>query len=120
MKITKSEWDKFWAALGPDWFFDDSDAPDDEHMKPDDVLSFTCGGLHWQGGQKDPSEVPGVFSKAQVAAIIEGGFHYSYSLTAAIKRWQKSQTYMVLSIELPKEAEQVLRLMAKNNGWKVL
>jgi hypothetical protein len=41
-------------------------------------------------------------------------------LTSAIKRWQKSQRSMVLSVELPKDAEQSLRLTAKNNGWKVL
>ncbi len=120
MKITKAEWEKFWAALGPDWFMEDSDAPDDEHMQPSDVLSITCGKLHWQGDNKVPKEVPGIFSKAQVAAIIEGGFHFSYSLTSAIKRWQKSQTSMVLSVELPKDAEQMLRVMAKNNDWKVL
>lgn len=54
MKITKAEWEKFWAALGPDWFMEDCDAPDDEHMQPSDVLSITCGELHWQGDNKDP------------------------------------------------------------------
>jgi glycine/D-amino acid oxidase-like deaminating enzyme len=121
MKITKAEWDKFWTALGPDWFFDDSDAPDDDKMKPDEVLSVTCGGLHWQGGcHAQPKEVPGVFTKAQVATIIEGGIHYSFSLTSAIKRWQKSQTHTIVSIELPKDKAYSLHMMAKNNGWKVL
>jgi hypothetical protein len=120
MKITKAEWDRFWTALGPNWFMEDCDAPEDEHMQPGDVLSITCGKLYWQGDKKEPKEIPGIFSKAQVAAIIEGGFQFSYGLTSAIKRWQKSQRSMVLSVELPKDAEQSLRLTAKNNGWKVL
>jgi hypothetical protein len=39
-------------------------------MQPGDVLSITCGKLYWQGDKKEPKEIPGIFSKAQVAAII--------------------------------------------------
>ena len=121
MKTTKHEWDEFWKVLGPDWYYDDSDVypENDDDLKPGDIITFTRGSLFWQGSGL-AKEVPGIFTKAQAQESKDEGFRLSRSLTAAFRKWQKSQTHATMSIQIPKVQLDQLRAFLAKNGGKIL
>lgn len=121
MKITKAEWDRFWSALGSDWYMDEHDqTPEDEGtLQPGDTLEITYGNLLYQGERSaDPRAIPGILSAKQVAECIEDGD--AQDLLAAFRRWRKSQNVVTFAIECPTDKADVIRDLIKNNGGKVL
>lgn len=122
MKITKHEWDQFWQVLGSDWYFDESDLPEDlEDESADAVLTLTYGILCYQGDRgKEAKVIPGIFTKAQVQAAIDDGFRGGHDLCAALRRWRKSRTVEVVRIEIAKDKRADLERYCAELGAKVM
>lgn len=119
MKITKAEWDRFWALLGDAWYMDgsDQDPDDDSGLAPSDMITITYGALGYQGDRHaEPSGIPGVFSASQARDAMEEGC----DLLAAFRRWRKSQNVITFAVECPKDKADTLRELIRNNGGKVL
>ena len=121
MKTTKHEWDEFWKVLGPDWYYDDSDVypENDDDLKPNDIITFTCGSLFWQGDGL-AKEAPGIFTKAQAQESKDEGFRLSRSLPAAFRKWQKLQTHETVTAQVAKADSAKLRSLLLQMGAKIL
>lgn len=122
MKYTKDEHDRFWAALGPSFYLEESDEdpdPDDGKLVADTVITVTCGTICYQKplSGEEPREVKGILSAAMVREMKDGD---GADLLLAFKRWRQSQNAVQVILEGPKDALPKLMDAVAAAGFKVL
>jgi hypothetical protein len=122
VKYTKDEHDRFWAALGPCFYLEESDEtpdPDDVKMAPDTVVTVTCGTICYQKplSGEEPREVKGILSAGLVREMKDGD---GADLLLAFKRWRQSQDAVQVILEGPKDALPKLLAAIAAAGFKVL
>lgn len=119
MKIVKVEWDKFWTALGRDFYVDDTDMcpEDDSDLAPNDIIEITYGTLFWQGrGRMDPTNF--VNHPAIKPSDIYNG-DINIGILTVFRRWRKAQTTVSVSAEIPRGKEGEFKAAVKALGGKV-
>lgn len=123
MKLTKRLWDEFWRALdkiGTDWAYDEIDIGDGfDSALATEVFSVCCGIIIYQGDPAaTPFEVPGIFTRKQVAAAIQE--RETFSLPAALKRFISSQSVATVVVQVPIAAVELLTETVKTLGGTVV
>ena len=110
MKIEITEWNRFWAHLGKNWYIYESDMSpeDDTTLKPGEYITITYGCLAWQGdGDFNP-----------VLGIVSDGD--GVDLLGAFRKWRKMQSVATVAVEIPKDKVGQLADLLKSIGGKVV